>query len=108
MLTPYPPEMPDAEALQLVLDAWKNKAVDPKPTARVAWNLVGYGLGQWDTGLHGVAALKALPVPSEEKIDEAFALAMKAHQSGDMKAFPIPWAILAQVALAILQRYFGS
>lgn len=95
---PYPTEFP-TDALPLVIDALRGRAVDKKEVVHAVWHVAGYGLSKWDVHppLIGAAVLS----------DEAAADALQAAvlvQGGEAQA-ALPWNLLIPVLVALLQRW---
>jgi hypothetical protein len=85
MLAPYPTDLPTADVVQIVVDALRDKAVDPKAAAHATWHVTGYALGKWDA--HPPVGVTSDPdseeVPGESDVQKA---ARKGYESGAGKS----------------------
>jgi hypothetical protein len=85
MLAPYPTDLPTADVVQIVVDALRDKAVDPKAAAHATWHVTGYALGKWDA--HPPVGVTSDPdadeVAGEAEVQKA---ARKGYESGAGKS----------------------
>lgn len=97
-LTPFPTEFAP-EAVQVVWDAYRKRAVDPYQASLAGWNVLGYGLGQlvpqggtFEASAAPRAGLEAYdeatPAPDDAAVDAAFERALAFAAAPEQQGCP--------------------
>lgn len=97
MLYPYPTEVPLQEAVQIVLDAVKLRVVDYKEACHAAWQIVGYGLSQWDPHVYKYSRRKKFT--DKEVIQHLESLV------GNKGLSDIPWNLLIPLLIQLIEKF---
>lgn len=110
MLIPFPTEFPQ-EALGTLLEAWRGNLPGTSLAVNCAWNMAGYVAGQ-TVGKPVMAAPPDDGPLTDAKVYKAFAEAAQCceNRGPGLQAITIPpdvLAILKQVVMLLLQRWFG-
>ena len=95
----YPSVLPQ-DALLILLDKVRGKDVSLAELVHAAWNVQGYAQAQFIGGGVAIGSTEVQTVSDEVLIEEAL---KSADPEADAKGFlPIPWILLAKLAIRIV------
>lgn len=95
----YPSVLPQ-DALLVMLDKVRGKDVSIADLCHAAWNVQGFAQAQFIGGGNAIGSTEVQTVSDEELISEAL---KSADPEADVKGFlPIPWALLAKLAIRLV------
>jgi hypothetical protein len=97
MLYPYPPDLPTAELMQIVIDALRGKVPDPHHAFHCAWHVAGYAASL----LEG----QPLVVGDAPAIDDEEAATLL---EGGISHGGIPWSLLLPILLRLMERLLNG
>ena len=96
---PYASDLP-ADAVQLVIDSLRNRAVDVKEAVHATYHMISYGLGVWDphpniVGATFLTADQAADVLEQTKLPQGVL---------DETVKALPWNMLLPLLLKLAER----